>query len=324
MAGWKMSQVPAKRRWRASCVRNCRFLACTEANRRENACPDVSNASRTLYFNYQTLEWDDELLEIFDVPRAILPEVRSSSEILRPRSKRQRHSDAFRSRGICREQQDGLFSGRPVFYPVAAKNTTVPAAYAADTGVMASSPGIDCSRRSDGGSGMKPIRCLEAVCSSRVRSQLLRDSLGIIKRPPKSRLLRPPSAITAECTSFPPSRTGNTILGPGSPGTIVGLTRGIGKAHMPGRLEAIAFQSADLLDAMHADPAFTRRTSRRRWCHRKFTAYADTGRCPSNTNSVGSHGGDNRTRGGLSCRARSGNLAIQGFSGFTMESQGSF
>jgi len=82
---------------------------------------DVSNASRTLMFNIHTLAWDDELLKILDVPRAMLPEVRSSSELYG-------HSDAsllgaaVPVAGIAGDQQAALF-GQACFEPGTAKNT---------------------------------------------------------------------------------------------------------------------------------------------------------------------------------------------------------
>jgi glycerol kinase len=82
---------------------------------------DVSNASRTLLFNIHTLAWDDELLKLLDVPRAMMPEVRSSSEVYG-------HTDpalfgtAVPIAGIAGDQQAALF-GQACFEPGSAKNT---------------------------------------------------------------------------------------------------------------------------------------------------------------------------------------------------------
>ncbi len=82
---------------------------------------DVSNASRTLLFNLHTLEWDDELLRILDVPRAMLPEVRSSSEVYGETDPALLGS-AIPIAGIAGDQQAALF-GQACFEPGAAKNT---------------------------------------------------------------------------------------------------------------------------------------------------------------------------------------------------------
>ncbi len=82
---------------------------------------DVSNASRTLLFNIHTLEWDDELLKILDVPRAMLPEVRSSSEVYGEIDPALLGS-AVPVAGIAGDQQAALF-GQACFEPGSAKNT---------------------------------------------------------------------------------------------------------------------------------------------------------------------------------------------------------
>ena len=77
---------------------------------------DVSNASRTLLFNIHTLQWDDELLRLLDVPRAMLPEVRSSSEVYgahRPVSVRRGGADRRRSPAISRRRCSARRASRP-------------------------------------------------------------------------------------------------------------------------------------------------------------------------------------------------------------------
>ncbi|MFU8798191.1 MAG: FGGY family carbohydrate kinase [Gammaproteobacteria bacterium] len=88
---------------------------------------DVSNASRTMLFNIHTLDWDDELLDLFDIPRSILPEVRTSSEIYG-----HTHASLFASRipiaGIAGDQQAALF-GQMCTQPGMVKNTYGTAIY---------------------------------------------------------------------------------------------------------------------------------------------------------------------------------------------------
>ena len=83
---------------------------------------DVSNASRTLLFNIHTLEWDDELLQLLDVPRAMLPEVRSSSEVYGETDAGAARRGRSRSPAIAGDQQAALF-GQACFEPGSAKNT---------------------------------------------------------------------------------------------------------------------------------------------------------------------------------------------------------
>ena len=89
---------------------------------------DYSNASRTLLFNIHTLDWDDELLRILDVPRAMLPEVRPSSERLR----RDRPAEWFGERDSDRPAVPAISrrprSARPASRPAAPRTPTAPAA----------------------------------------------------------------------------------------------------------------------------------------------------------------------------------------------------
>ncbi len=82
---------------------------------------DVSNASRTLLFNIHTLQWDDELLQLLDVPRAMLPEVRSSSEVY-GQTDPELFGAAIPVAGDAGDQQAALF-GQACFEPGSAKNT---------------------------------------------------------------------------------------------------------------------------------------------------------------------------------------------------------
>src|SRR5690606_25211096 len=82
---------------------------------------DVSNASRTMIFNINTLEWDDELLDLFDIPRSILPEVRQSSEIY-GNTKTTIFASKVPIAGIAGDQQAALF-GQLCTKPGMVKNT---------------------------------------------------------------------------------------------------------------------------------------------------------------------------------------------------------
>jgi glycerol kinase len=216
---------------------------------------DASNASRTLLFNIARGEWDDELLRIFGVPRSMLPEVRASSEVYGAVSALPALKGAPIA-GIAGDQQAALF-GQMCTVPGLTKNTY----------------GTGCFMLQN--VGLKPVasrhRLLTTVAWKREGRleyalegsvfiggavvQWLRDGLGIIKSSDEVGTL----AATVD-------DSGGVVLVPafaglGAPhwdsyarGTLIGLTRGTGKGHIArAALEAIAYQVADLLDAMRAD-----------------------------------------------------------------------
>lgn len=216
---------------------------------------DVSNASRTMLFNIETLEWDDELLRIFDIPRAILPRVRSSAEVY-GEVQHPAELAGVKIAGIAGDQQAALF-GQLCFEPGLTKNTY----------------GTGCFMLQN--IGTKPVEsknrllttigwqiggrteyALEgSVFIGGAVIQWLRDSLGIIETSGDVEAL----ANTVEDNGgvyFVPA-----FAGLGAPhwdqearGLITGLTRGTGRAHIArAALESIAYQTADLLDAMHRD-----------------------------------------------------------------------
>src|SRR4029079_10526687 len=82
---------------------------------------DVSNASRTLLFNIHTLQWDDELLRLLEIPRAMLPEVRGSSEVYGETST-ELFGTTIPLSGVAGDQQAATF-GQACFQPGSAKNT---------------------------------------------------------------------------------------------------------------------------------------------------------------------------------------------------------
>ena len=216
---------------------------------------DVSNASRTMLFDIGTLDWDDELLAIFDVPRAILPEVRSSSEVYgeveTPAELR-----GIRIAGIAGDQQAALF-GQACFDAGSTKNTYGTGCFMLQN-VGPSPVGSNNRLLSTVGwkiGGVTEYALEGSVFIGGAVIQWLRDSLGII-------------VTSAEVEALAASVPDNggvyfvpAFAGLGSPywdqdarGTITGLTRGTGRAHIArAAVESIAFQTADLLTAMNAD-----------------------------------------------------------------------
>jgi glycerol kinase len=216
---------------------------------------DVSNASRTLLYNIHTLQWDQELLQLFGIPESMLPEVRSSSEVYG-------HTDNILTAakvpvsGIAGDQQSALF-GQMCTQPGMVKNTY----------------GTGCFMLMN--TGTKPVASKNNLLTTiawKVNGEVqyalegsvfiggavvqwLRDGLHIIQ-----------TSGDVEALALKAEDNGGVYLVPaftglGAPywnqharGTIVGITRGSTDAHIArAAIESIAFQSMDLLKAMEAD-----------------------------------------------------------------------
>jgi glycerol kinase len=216
---------------------------------------DSSNASRTLLFNIHTQQWDDELLRALGVPRGMLPEVRASSEVYGEVTTTL-GLESVALGGIAGDQQAALF-GQMCTSPGLTKNTYGTGCFMLqNTGTTAPASRhkllttIAWTRN-----GVTEYALEGSVFIGGAVVQWLRDGLGIIK-----------SSAEVEALALSVPDNGGVYLVPafaglGAPhwdpyarGTIVGLTRGASAAHIArAALESIAFQSADLLDAMQAD-----------------------------------------------------------------------
>ena len=215
---------------------------------------DVSNASRTMLFNIHTLEWDRDLLSVFDIPESMLPVVKSSSEIYG--STEGQFSSEIPVAGIAGDQQAALF-GQMCIEPGMVKNTY----------------GTGCFMMMN--IGNKPIasksRLLTTVAwkiGNETRYafegsifiagavvQWLRDSLGVITKSAEVEELAA-RVSDSDGVYFVPA-----FAGLGAPywnqharGTIVGITRGSTSAHIArAALDSIAFQTLEVLQAMEND-----------------------------------------------------------------------
>ena len=216
---------------------------------------DPSNASRTMLYNINTLDWDDELLAMWDVPRAILPEVRSSSEVYgeieQPAELR-----GIKIAGIAGDQQAALF-GQACFGAGSTKNTYGTGCFMLqNTGTKTVVSEHRLLTTVGWQIGDVTEYALEgSVFIGGAVIQWLRDALGIIERSSDVEALAGSVADNGGVYFVP------AFAGLGTPhwdqearGTIIGLTRGTGKAHIArAAVESIAFQTADLLTAMNAD-----------------------------------------------------------------------
>jgi glycerol kinase len=216
---------------------------------------DVTNASRTLLFNIHTCEWDEELLEILDIPRAVLPEVRSSSE-------------------VYGHTAEGILGARVAIAGIAGDQQAATfGQVCSDRGMAKNTYGTGCFVLLNIGdepvlSRYKLLTTIAWKRNHRINYALegsifvagavvqwLRDGLGIIR-----------SSADVEPLAMSVPDNGDVYLVPafvglGAPhwdsyarGTIVGLTRGSTSAHIArAALESIAYQTADVLTAMRQD-----------------------------------------------------------------------
>jgi glycerol kinase len=216
---------------------------------------DVSNASRTLLFNIHTLDWDDDLLRIFGVPRCMLPEVCGSSEVLGTLDPQWLGAEVPLA-GMAGDQQAATF-GQACFAPGDAKNTYGTGCFLLlNTGEkpVASTHGLLTTIGWK--LGGRVTYCLEgAVFIAGAVVQWLRDGLGIIRESSEVGPLANQVPDTAGVYLVP------AFVGLGAPdwdpharGLIIGLTRGTTAAHIArAALESLAHQTNDVLLAMQQD-----------------------------------------------------------------------
>ncbi|HRW39522.1 MAG TPA: glycerol kinase GlpK [Aquihabitans sp.] len=221
---------------------------------------EPSNASRTMLFDLRTLDWSDELCELFGVPRHILPEVRPSSGRFGVTHASSGLPPGIPISGIAGDQQAALF-GQACFAPGDTKNT-----YGTGSFVLMN-VGTTCPEPAegllttvawsipDGRGGTRTDYAFEgAIFSTGSAIQWLRDGLGIIAEAAEAGPLAA-SVDSSDDVFLVPAFTG---LGapwwdPYARGTLVGLTRGTTRAHvLRATVESMALQTRDVVDAMSA------------------------------------------------------------------------
>ena len=217
---------------------------------------DVTNAARTLLFDIHALQWDDALLALFNIPRAMLPQVRSSSEVYATTQPQFFFDQHLPIAGIAGDQQAALF-GQACFEPGMAKNTygtgcfmlmnTGDKAVTSENGLLTTIAwGID-------GHVEYALEGSIFVAGSVV--QWLRDGLSMFGK-------------SSDCQAYAERATDNggvylvpAFVGLGAPywrsdvrGAMFGLTRGTTKEHfIRAAVESMAYQTRDVLAAMQAD-----------------------------------------------------------------------
>lgn len=220
---------------------------------------DVSNASRTMLFNIHTLEWDKELLQLFDIPESMMPQVKSSSEVY-GYTKTTLFAHEVPIAGIAGDQQAALF-GQMCTEPGSVKNTYGTGCFmlmnSGERPIMSSNNLLTTIAWKIGDKVNYALEGSIFVAGSVV--QWLRDGLGIIESSSEIEAL----ACSVEDNGgvyFVPALTGL-----GAPhwdqyakGCIYGLSRGTTAAHIArAALEGIAFQTMDIVNAMQKDAGVT-------------------------------------------------------------------
>lgn len=221
----------------------------------KNHITDVSNASRTMLMNIHTGEWDEELLELFDIPKMILPEIRPSSEVYGVTDTGVLHAN-IPIAGIAGDQQAALF-GQMCTQPGMVKNTYGTGCFMLmNTGDKAVTSNNNLLTTIAWKLQGKIEYALEgSIFIAGAVVQWLRDGLQIIR-----------SSAEVEGLATQVEETNGVYMVPafaglGAPhwnqharGSIFGLTRGTTNAHIArAALESIAYQTTDVLKAMEAD-----------------------------------------------------------------------
>lgn len=226
---------------------------------------DYSNASRTLLYNIHSLCWDDELLEMLAVPKSMLPNVRSSSEVYAMTAKDQFFGHEVPIAGAAGDQQAALF-GQACFVEGMAKNTygtgcfmlmnTGEKAVKSDHGLLTTIAwGLD---------GRVTYALEGSIFVAGSAIQWLRDGLRMIKSAKDSELYAKRVNSTEGVYVVP------AFVGLGTPywdsevrGAVFGLTRGTEKEHfIRATLESLAYQTKDVLMAMEADSGISLKSLR--------------------------------------------------------------
>lgn len=221
---------------------------------------DYTNASRTMLFNIETLSWDEEILVRFGIPASMLPDVRPSSGIIGQTMEIGALPAGIPISGIAGDQQAALF-GQACFEPGTVKNTYGTGSFillnvgkkrpVSEHGLIVT---IAC------GSHGEPVYALEgAVFVAGAAIQWLRDGLGILPSAPESERVAASLADNAGVYFVP------ALAGLGAPywdqdarGAIFGLTRGTTADHLVrAALEAMCYQTRDVLEAMEKDSGLT-------------------------------------------------------------------
>ena len=220
---------------------------------------DYSNASRTMLFNINTLQWDEDILELLDIPASMLPEVKPSSCIY-GESDASYFGGSIPIGGAAGDQQSALF-GQTCFRAGEAKNTYGTGCFLlmntgekpvfSDNGLLTTIAwGLD---------GKINYALEGSIFVAGAAIQWLRDEMRLIDSSEDSEYMANKVPDTNGCYVVPAfTGLGAPHWDPYARGTIVGITRGVSKYHIiRATLESLAYQVNDVLKAMEADSGIT-------------------------------------------------------------------
>ena len=220
---------------------------------------DYSNASRTMLFNINTLQWDEDILKLLDIPASMLPEVKPSSCIY-GESDPSFFGGSIPISGAAGDQQSALF-GQTCFQPGEAKNTYGTGCFLlmntgekpvfSDNGLLTTIAwGLD---------GKVSYALEGSIFVAGAAIQWLRDEMRLIDSSEDSEYMANKVPDTNGCYVVPAfTGLGAPHWDPYARGTIVGITRGVNKYHIiRATLESLAYQVNDVLRAMEADAGLT-------------------------------------------------------------------
>lgn len=216
---------------------------------------DVSNASRTMLFNIHTMTWDDDLLKLFDIPKAMLPTVCPSSSVY-GETELAFFGVPIPIAGVAGDQQAALF-GQTCFSAGDVKNTYGTGCFmlmnTGDTPVLSQHGLVTTVAWKIGDKISYALEGSIFVAGAAV--QWLRDELRVLDTAPQSEELATAVPDTNGCYVVPAfTGLGAPFWDPYARGTIVGLTRGVNRNHLVrATLESMAYQSLDVLNAMQED-----------------------------------------------------------------------
>ncbi|GAB5057024.1 glycerol kinase GlpK [Companilactobacillus alimentarius] len=217
---------------------------------------DCANASRTMLYNINTLKWDEELLKIFNIPKAMLPEVKSNAEVFGITKNYQFYGSEIPISGMTGSQQASLF-GQMAFEPGMVKNTYGTGAFAVmNTGnkpAMSDNNLLTTIAYSVDGEIKYALEGSVFIAGAAL--QWLRDDMKLISNTPSTSLAAKKSTDLDEVYVVP------AFAGLGAPywdnqahGTIFGITRGTSDNDIiKATLQAIAYQTKDIIETMSSD-----------------------------------------------------------------------
>ena len=217
---------------------------------------DYTNASRTMLFNITRGRWDERLCDLFEVPRAMLPKAQPSRSRFGVTDEAT-FGASVPITGMAGDQQAALF-GQACFQPGQAKNTYGTGCFLlANAGPKPAFPsnGLLLSIGANAGMQDPEYVCEGSVFVAGALVQWLRDGLGMIERSEDVEALAASVPDTSGVSIVPAfTGLGAPYWDPYARGAILGLTRGVERAHIArAALEAIALSSADLLEAVNAN-----------------------------------------------------------------------